>query len=61
MSAVDAAARVLRDAIDAHVFPAAAAEPPNHVPLKMFNPAARASAIALTKLFGPGTNAKKRG
>src|SRR6266478_3179552 len=39
----------------------AAADPPNHVPLKILKPAASASAIVLTKLFGPGTNAKKRG
>src|SRR6266566_5293905 len=40
---------------------AAAADPPNHVPLKILKPAASASAIVLTKLFGPGTNAKSRG
>ena len=36
------------------------ADPPSQVPLKMLNPAAIASAMTLMKLFGPGTNAKKR-
>ncbi len=35
--------------------------PANQVPTKGFQPAARASAMALTKLPGAGTKAKKRG